>query len=135
MFLIHQTSNYTAFNTVNHTDFSFADASCNHESGNFAWFAVGADASLDWNDSGDFNNNIAEGSASSSIVSANCADDDTCGGIEYIAAIFPLDSCGTTAEMGKDGVRHKMTKKQVYSDLFQFICLSGKAIVYSSLSK
>merc|ERR1712159_381840 len=100
MFLIHQTSNYTAFNTVNHTDFSFADASCNHDSGNFAWFAVGADASLDWADSEDFTTNIGEGSGSSSIVSANCADDNTCGGIEYIAAIFPLDSCGTTAEMG-----------------------------------
>lgn len=97
MFLIHQTSNYTAFNTVNHTDFSFADSTCNHASGNFAWFAVGADSALEWSGAETFTSNIA---GTDSVVSANCADDDTCGGIEYIAAIFPLDGCGTTAEMG-----------------------------------
>ena len=99
MFLIHQTSNYTAFNTVNHTDFSFADAACNHESGNFAWFAVGADDALEWSNGDDFTSNVG---GSASVVSSDCADDDTCGGIEYIAAIFPLDGCGTEAEMGKN---------------------------------
>lgn len=96
MFLIHQTSNYTAFNTVNFTDFSFADSSCNHESGHFAWFAVGADEALDW---GTPEDNTANMGDDTSVVSADCADDNTCDGIEYIAAIFPLDGCGTTAEM------------------------------------
>lgn len=99
MFLIHQTSNYTAFNTVNHTDFSFADATCNHESGNFAWFAVGANDALEWSSGDDFTANVG---GTASVVSPNCADDDTCGGIEYIAAIFPLDGCGTEAEMGQN---------------------------------
>ena len=97
MFLIHQTSNYTAFNTVNFADFAFEDPACNHASGNFAWFAVGADQALQWDGASDFTSNIA---GNDSVISPNCADDDTCGGIEYIAAVFPLDGCGTTAEMG-----------------------------------
>ena len=40
MFLIHQTNQYNAFNTIDYTDFALADADCNVGSNHLAWFAV-----------------------------------------------------------------------------------------------
>jgi len=86
MFLIHKTSDYDAFNTIDYTDFALNDANCNVDSANLAWFSVDA-ANLNWSADSDWTDN--SGSATSDAST-----------IEYVAAIIPLDSCGTTAELG-----------------------------------
>ena len=90
MFLIHKTSDYQAFNTIDYSDFALNDASCNIASQNLAWFA--ADASdMTWSESPDGQNWIDN--------LAGQVDPLTGAAVEYVAAIIPLDSCGTTAEM------------------------------------
>ena len=93
MFLIHKTSDYTAFNTIDFSDFALNDQSCNIATQNLAWFA--ADASdMTWSESPngqDWLDNLA-----------GQVDPLTGAAVEYVAAIIPLDSCGTTAEMGKN---------------------------------
>ena len=86
MFLLHKTSGYEAFNTIDYTDFALNDANCNVDSANLAWFSVEAE-NLNWSADSDWTANA--GSATSDTTT-----------IEYVAAIIPLDSCGTTAEMG-----------------------------------
>jgi len=117
MFLIHKTSQYDAFSTLDYTDFAMNSADCNVDNGYFAWFAV--DTAFDghnnqtdaWINGGtanaDDHNTIAtDGSLDPALnnpVTATDADGNTilvtATTIEYIAAIFPLDGCGTTAEM------------------------------------
>lgn len=117
MFLIHKTSDYEAFSTLDFTDFAMNSADCNVDNGYFAWFAVdtafdghnnqtdpwinggvpnadehnviGTDGQLDPVDDGPVTGINANGET---ILVAETT-------IEYIAAIFPLDGCGTTAEM------------------------------------
>lgn len=88
MFLLHQTSQYSAFNTIDYTDFALNDASCNIDSSNIAWFSVDA-PNLTWAQDSDWTGNQASATSDASAI-------------EWVAAIIPLDSCGTTAEMGKN---------------------------------
>jgi len=117
MFLIHKTSQYDAFSTLDYTDFAMNSADCNADNGYFAWFAV--DTSFEdhgnstdpWINGGGLNANDhntvgTDGAliaADNQPVTAEDADGNTIvvqeSAIEYIAAIFPLDGCGTTAEM------------------------------------
>ena len=104
MFLIHKTSDYNAFNTIDFADFALNDANCNVDSANIAWFSVDA-ADLNWSADADWTENA--GSATSVAQT-----------IEYVAAIIPLDSCGTTAELGtndagEDVVIFKVSKLQL----------------------
>ena len=91
MFLIHKTSQYNAFNTIDFSDFALNDQTCNIASQNLAWFA--ADASdMTWGESSNGQNwydNLG-----------GQVDPLTGTAVEYVAAIIPLDGCGTTAEMG-----------------------------------
>lgn len=88
MFLIHKTSDYDAFNTVEYSDFALNDANCNIDSANLAWFSVSAEG-LSWSQGDDWTSNSGQQTSDPSSI-------------EYVAAIIPLDACGTTAEMGKD---------------------------------
>jgi len=91
MFLIHQTNQYDAFHTIDYTDFALEDTNCNVASNHMAWFAV---PNLDFTDH-------ADGNGFNSTDALNC-DNTDCSAVEYVAAIIPLDSCGTTAEMSTD---------------------------------
>merc|ERR1711953_542763 len=93
MFLIHQTNQYDAFHTMNFTDFALEDTSCDVNSNHLAWFAV---PNVDFTDHGD--GNLFNGTDALDCKVDNCKDV----AVEYVAAIIPLDSCGTTAEMSTD---------------------------------
>lgn len=117
MFLIHKTSDYAAFSTLDYTDFAMNDANCNVDNGYFAWFAV--DTAFDghnnqtdpWINGGVANadgHNVVGTDGQLDPVGAGPVTGVDANGetvlvtpttIEYIAAIFPLDGCGTTAEM------------------------------------
>lgn len=91
MFLIHKTSDYNAFNTIDFSDFALNDQTCNVASQNLAWFATDA-IDMTWGESTDgqnwYDNFVGQ------------VDPLTGTAVEYVAAIIPLDGCGTTAEMG-----------------------------------
>jgi hypothetical protein len=91
MFLIHKTSDYNAFNTIDFSDFALNDQTCNVASQNLAWFATDA-TDMTWGESTDgqnwYDNFVGQ------------VDPLTGTAVEYVAAIIPLDGCGTTAEMG-----------------------------------
>jgi len=91
MFLIHKTSDYKAFNTIDFSDFALNDKSCSVASQNLAWFAADA-TDMTWSNSTDGQN--------WSDNLAGQVDPLTGTAVEYVAAIIPLDGCGTTAEMG-----------------------------------
>jgi len=121
MFLIHKTTDYKAFATLDYTDFAMNSADCNVDNGYFAWFAV--DTAFDghnnqtdpWINGGSQNADDHYTMGTDGQLSPEAAPvgagpelgEDAEGNtivvtpttIEYIAAIFPLDGCGTTAEM------------------------------------
>jgi len=121
MFLIHKTTDYKAFATLDYTDFAMNSADCNVDNGYFAWFAV--DTAFDghnnqtdpWINGGSQNADDHYTVGTDGQLSPEAAPvgagpelgEDAEGNtivvtpttIEYIAAIFPLDGCGTTAEM------------------------------------
>lgn len=93
MFLIQRTTEFEAFNTIDHSDFALNDPNCNVASNNMAWFAVNAPTISTWEGQTEFEEQIQ---GANGIV---CNPGDNCDTIEYVAAIIPLDGCGSTAEM------------------------------------
>ena len=117
MFLIHQTTQYEAFNTVDYTDFALNDANCNIDSANLAWFSVNAE-NLSWSADSDWTGNSGNATSNTSTI-------------EYVAAIIPLDSCGTTAEMGQndngeDVVIFKVTSNQSFKSYIKTLEQNSK---------
>lgn len=117
MFLIHKTSDYEAFSTLDFTDFAMNSADCNVDNGYFAWFAVDTDFDGHNNQTDPWINGGVPNADEHNVIGTDGqldpVDDGPVTGInangetilvaettiEYIAAIFPLDGCGTTAEM------------------------------------
>jgi len=142
MFLIHKTSQYEAFSTLNYDDFAMNSADCNADTGYFAWFAV--DTAFDghnnqtdpWTNGNGLNSDdhltvgtdgaldpVADGPVTGVDASTGEITLVTPTTIEYIAAIFPLDGCGTTAEMHTEKNNAGMDKNFV---LFKNRIRNGK---------